>query len=49
MIMIRITVMARTMANLTYKRGMIRDARGWDAKTSTTSLKLISIPRQPLK
>jgi len=45
----RITVMARTMANLTPERGMIRDIGAWGVRISTTSLKFISIPRQPLK
>jgi len=42
-------MMARIMVNLTYKKGIIRDAEGWGVRTSTTSLKLISIPSRLFK
>ena len=40
MIRIRITIMARIVANLTHKRGITKDVGGWAARIST-SLKFI--------
>jgi len=35
MIRTKINIMARKMANLTHKRGIIRDAREWGVRIST--------------
>jgi len=49
MVGIRITIMFKTMADLTRRRHIIKDARGWRGRIKMTSLKFISIPSQPFE